>query len=159
MDYLFGTNDNGLSDLYIENVLENTCVLFNGCFSCDNISENICSLKYASLIVNLSNSYESGTHFITIILKPQHVIYLDSFGKPCQNDLIYEFMRKCNRPIIMNDLCIQHVLSNYCGFFCMALCLYHDSERDFYLNYSNNLIENDVLSVLYVIDMINEYRM
>lgn len=152
--FLFGSNDNGLTDMFIKSVLDKTCQLFEGCYSSDNIPLHLATRKEASIIVNLAPVKKPGSHFITIIIKPAVVFYIDSLGQTCTNSDIYNFMVKCQRRIVMSDLRVQHPLSSFCGFFCLAMCLYHDETRDFYLNYSENLHENDDLAVSYVSRMI-----
>lgn len=154
MSKLFGAGDDGLTDLYMSNILSKVCKHFEGCYSCNTIPNQLHHKKKASIIVNLAPLELPGTHFVTVILKSDKIIYIDSLGKPCENGYIYNFMSLCQRPIYMNDIRVQHPLSSYCGFFCMATCLYHDEERNFLLDYSNDLYKNDELAVLYVMKMI-----
>lgn len=151
---LWGSTEDGLTDMYINSVLKKTCKSYEGCFSSDNIPSKLSANKHANIIVNLSPYDRPGTHFITIILKPEHVLYFDSLGNPCTNGNIFRFMKSCDRPIIINNLQVQHPLSNFCGFFCMAMCLYHDRSRDMFLNFSTDLYKNDDLAVFYVQQMI-----
>lgn len=152
----FGITEFGLTDLYIDTILNQSCENFKGCYSCDNIPNSISKMKNASIIINLSPESHSGTHFVTIILKPKSIFYIDSFGRECQNVKINEFMLKCDRPISFNTICIQDLYSNYCGFFCMMFCLYYDKPRSYKLIFSKKLSDNDMISVDYINQLIKK---
>lgn len=149
----------GLLDCYLNKVLYDTCKYYKGTFCCDEIPLHISKLNKASVIVNLSPSTSIGSHFITIILTPKYVQYIDSLGFACHNEFIINFMNRCNRFIKNNSVQVQSFTSSYCGFYCMALCLYHEKERDAELTYySTGLHRNDSLVLWYISNMINELK-
>jgi tRNA(Ile)-lysidine synthase TilS/MesJ len=118
---------NGISNLYIDKILTPRCADFKGTFSADTIPKQLCGESVFSLICNLSKEKETGTHFITIIARPNFIIYIDSVGLACTNQNIRVFMANCKRKMYYNTNVIQHPLNDFCGYFCMLYCLWWDS--------------------------------
>ena len=65
---------------------------FLGCFPSDlqpkTRKENF------SIVFNLSKHDEEGTHFVAIYTNKTELIYFDSFGKPMENVLLKNFVKK-----------------------------------------------------------------
>lgn len=149
----------GLYDCYLNKILFNSCKYYRGTFCCDEIPSCIAGESKASLIVNLSPSDVDGSHFITIILKPDEVQYIDSLGFDCFSDDINNFLVSCNRNVKIHSTRIQSLSSTFCGFFCMALCLYHERKRTKSLTYySNDLKRNDVIVLWYISNLLREIK-
>ena len=58
-------NKNGLSNVYLNNLLTPYCKYFKGVFSCNTIPNFSKNQKF-SCIINLSKENEEGTHYVSI---------------------------------------------------------------------------------------------
>lgn len=123
----------GISNHAIETVLRGTCRDFRGVFSSNTIPS--CLLQHRdrwnrfSIVCNLSEVNEPGTHFVSIIAFPSFVLYLDSLGQPCTVTSIVEFLRQLKKPVFYNTRQIQDVSSDFCGLYCILFVL-HFNHRD-----------------------------
>jgi len=83
-----------------------------------------------SLIVNLSNEDEPGTHFVAIIVHNNVMIYFDSLA--LTNIFFFNYVKKMlcqkrNMQYLVNRKPIQCSTSNFCGFFCIySVLLFHN---------------------------------
>ena len=145
----------GITNIFIEEILFNNTSHFHGVFSSNNINLSLKHLTKFSIVCNLSNENEDGSHFVAIIVLPTYVLYIDSFGLPCVTESVCKFLSLLNKPIYHNSKQIQDFSSNYCGFYCMMYVLYFDKERSFTVKFTNNLKKNDMLCIKYVISMMN----
>ena len=144
-----------VSNIYLNNVckyLKN----YQGTFSCDAINKPNLNINISTYIFNLSKLNEKGTHLVAIQinLKDKKVIYFDSFGLPCTNKDILSFIFSVNNKYVYNSIQIQHLNSNYCGMYCLAFVMHHDSTSNFsnflkMFNFSD-LIKNDVIVIDYI---------
>lgn len=85
-----------------------------------NQLEKIKPKKNMSLIFNLNNSNQSGSHWVAILndSKMPYCEFFDSFGiRPPKNAI--KFMQKTNKPIQYNNTKLQKNNSILCGFFCI----------------------------------------
>ncbi len=71
-------NQNGISNIYIDQLMNKISWSFRGTFSANNIPKF--KDNFFSLIVNLSNEGETGTHFIAIFITENKILYFDSLG-------------------------------------------------------------------------------
>ena len=115
--------EGGISNMYIDNLMEKISSSFRGTFSIDKIP--MFKEKNFSIIVNLSKENEKGTHFIGISLLKNVIVYFDSYGVETINLTIEEYLKKYRKKIIHSNIQLQHLLSSHCGFFCISciLCL------------------------------------
>lgn len=114
----------GISNHYIESILQPTCQDFRGVFSSNNIPKYLQNSVKFSIVCNLSKIGELGSHFITIISQPNYVAYIDSLGLPCSVLEINKFLHKLEKPIYFNKTQIQDTSSTFCGFFCILFVLH-----------------------------------
>ena len=146
------SEDLGVTSTYIDSFLNTECSNFLGVYSPDTLPQNLKSK--GTLVCNLSNSNLIGSHFITIVVQPQSITYIDSYGVPSENPLINAFMQRLDRPIRYNSTMIQSLASAFCGFFCILFCLYFDKKRSTPLRFYADLAKNDVLCI----NLINTLR-
>ena len=121
---LFERKNYPLSNIFINNLLKNL-KNFEGCYSNDQISliENT-----KSLIFNLENSDQSGSHWVGLSRKNNDIFVFDSFGIGYVPNNLYKIYMNYN--IITNIYRIQDINSNLCGLFCAFFCLYKvDSKK------------------------------
>ena len=107
-----------LSNNFINNLLKNF-KNFEGCYSKDQIPliEN-----NKSLIFNLENSDQSGSHWVSLSRKNDDIFIFDSFGIGDIPNKLYKIYKIYN--IIINIYRIQDINSNLCGMFCVIFSLY-----------------------------------
>ena len=109
----------GISNHYIDRLMEKISCNFRGTFSADNIP--IFEEEFFSIIVNLSSEGEKGSHFIAISFSTSKILYFDSFGTQQTNSIIENYLKRYRKQIIFTNNQIQHLLSSHCGFFVFRL--------------------------------------
>ena len=70
--------EGGISNIYIDRLMEKISSSFRGTFSIDKIP--MFKQERFSIIVNLSQENEKGAHFIAISVSKNVVVYFDSYG-------------------------------------------------------------------------------
>jgi len=116
-----------------------------------------------SVIFNLSEHDERGSHFIAIIKKKKKIMYFDSFGEKCYIASIQKFMDRFLLPIIWNNKKIQNNFSNFCGFYCFYF-LIHCFHNNHTLNHFikqfqfEDLKENDLLLINFIVKKIRKIK-
>lgn len=145
-----------LTNIQIDDFLFSKSRYFEGVFSCNSIPKNIGKKETFFIICNLARKNKKGTHFITIISHKNEILYIDSFGLPCENLDIKTFLVKTKKNIYFNTKTIQDPLSNFCGYFCILFVLFFENillnksiiKLTFYP--SNLLYKNDNLCLQYI---------
>lgn len=143
----------GLTNIFIDSFLSPIIPTFKGVFSADDINERLLNYKQFSIICNLSKRGEIGSHFVTLIIFPSHVLYLDSLSAPCIISSIAAFLTKLQKPVFFNTRQIQHSQSIYCGFYCIMFTMFFSFQFNFNLVFSKSLDQNDDKCVLYIKNM------
>ena len=133
-----------LSNIFINNLLKNF-KNFEGCYSKDQIPliEN-----NKSLIFNLQNSDQKGSHWLSLSRKHDDIFVFDSFGIGDIPNNLYKIYKNYN--IITNIYRIQDINSHLCGLYTISFTLYKvDSKNKFisFLNLfnSNNFLKNELI--------------
>ena len=135
---------------------------FYGCYPAD-IQPRI-KKKTFSIIFNLSNHNEEGSHFVAIFADTKYLLYFDSFGEKCSNKLILKFLKKEKKDRVFksNKRVIQSCDSAFCGFFCIGFILSQQMKlplTKFVKLFSNtNLKQNDDIVIKFINDIVkNEF--
>ena len=141
---LFERKNYPLSNIFINNLLKNF-KNFEGCYSKDQIP---LIGNNQSLIFNLENNDQKGSHWVSLPRKNYDIFIFDSFGIGDIPTNLYKIYKNYN--IITNIYRIQDINSNLCGMFCVLFCLYKvDSKNKFisFLNLfnSNNFLKNELI--------------
>ena len=133
-----------LSNIFINNLLKDEKSYLN------TFSKNEIPLieNDKSLIFNLQNSDQTGSHWIALSRKDNNIFILDSFGVGYIPKNIYDKYKNFN--IITNIYRIQHINSNLCGLFCVLFCLYKVNSKNKFINFlnlfnTNNYIKNELV--------------
>ena len=113
-----------LGNIFINNLLKDEKSNLNT-FSKDEIPviEND-----KSLIFNLQNSNQTGSHWIALSRKDNKIFIFDSFAIGYVPKNIYVIYKNFN--IITNIYRIQHINSNLCGLFSILFCLYKVNSKN-----------------------------
>ena len=92
---------------------------FNGVYSRNNLPSKI---KKEAYVINLDEYENTGTHWISLFVKANEVIYFDSFGREHIPKEINKFINSNN--IESNIFRIQAYDSIMCGYFCIEFINY-----------------------------------
>lgn len=152
-------NNEGITNIYIQFILSKYCPKYQGVYSSDSIPSKLAKLEEFGIVVNLSDADEKGTHFTAIISQKTHALYIDSYGKPCDDNDICKFLTKLGKPVFFNTRQIQSYESNFCGFFSMLYVLHYCNESTKPLRFSKQLMKNDDLCIQYLCRMLNKKRL
>ena len=140
---LFNKINYPLSNIFINNLLNEKSYLST--FSKDEIP---LIKNNKSLIFNLQNYNEKGSHWISLSRNNKNIFILDSFGVAHIPKKIYDIYKNFN--IITNIYRIQHINSNLCGLFCVLFCLYRVNSKNTFIEFLNmfnvnNYIKNELV--------------
>ena len=95
-----------------------------------------------SIIINTDQSNKPGDHWIAIVLTEKHAYYFDSFGLGIVDQQIRQFLLPRYSSIIFNSLCIQHILSDKCGYYCIYFVQNVHNYKSYYKFLSHFMIDN-----------------
>ena len=133
-----------MSNIFINGLLKDY-KNFIGCFSKDQIPliEN-----NKSIIINLNNSDEPGSHWIALKRVNNDIYVFDSFGIGYLPICILKVFK--NFKIITNIYRIQDISSNLCGMFCILFILYDIIGKNDFIKFltlfnSNDFLKNELM--------------
>ena len=109
---------------------------FNGAYSRNNLPNKI---KKGANIINLDEYENTGTHWVSLFVKPKYTVYFDSFGIEHIPKEINKFI---NNNIESNIFRIQAYDSIMCGYFCIEFINYMLKGNKL-LDYTNLFSPND----------------
>jgi hypothetical protein len=145
------SSEKGVSNIYLDEVLFQVSKTYRGCFASDCIPKHLTKEDDFSLICNLSKRSDKGSHFVSIVSTNNKMYYLDPLGLPCFVDGIANFLRACNKPVLVNETQVQDVDSYFCGFFCMLFVIAFDHKCFWQLRFfKSDLKRNDDLCITYI---------
>ena len=76
---------------------------------------------YLIFIINV------GHHFITLLVHPNYIYYIDSLGLPIWREEVKVFCSQFDLPIYYNPTQIQHPLSSHCGLYAVLFVILMDN--------------------------------
>ena len=119
---------------------------FNGVYSRNNLPNKI---KKGAYVINLDEYKNTGTHWVSLFVKTNEVIYFDSFGVEHIPKEINKFIDTTkssslerDKKIKANIFRIQAYDSIMCGYFCIGFINYMLKGKTL-LDYTNLLFPND----------------
>ena len=112
-----------------------------GTFPVDRLP-NLPKVFPRSIIINTDQSNKPGDHWIAIVLTEKYAYYFDSFGLGIVDQQIQKFLLPRYSSIIFNSLCIQHILSDKCGYYCISFVKSVHNFESYYNFLSNFIIDN-----------------
>ena len=110
---------------------------FNGVYSRDDLLNKIKKGAYA---INLDKYENTGTHWISLFVKPKYIVYFNSFGVEHIPKEINKFIG--NKKIKASTFRIQAYDSIMCGYFCIKFISYMLKGKTL-LDYTNLFSPND----------------
>ena len=110
---------------------------FNGVYSRNNLPNKI---KKGAYVINLDEYENTGTHWVSLFVKPKYTVYFDSFGVEHIPKGINKFIG--NKKIKASIFRIQTYDSIMCGYFCIKFINYMLKGKTL-LDYTNLLSPND----------------
>jgi hypothetical protein len=113
----------GVTNIFINNLLSSKDTFFKGVYSANEIN-SIYLQPRESIIVNLSNNYEIGSHFIAFYRKNNTLIYFDSLCFFILDNNLKSFILKHQLKFKYNKKAIQDITSSFCGYYCILFILY-----------------------------------
>ena len=133
-----------LSNLFINDLLKDN-KFFEGCFSKDKI---ILLDNNKSLIYNLQNSDEKGSHWCCIKRRNNTIFIFDSFGIGEIPSEIYKIYKDFK--VITNIYQIQHISSILCGLYSILFILYDIKNKSDFINFltlfnKSNFLKNELI--------------
>ena len=84
--------EEGISNVYIDHLMNKISSSFRGTFSIDNIPTF--DDESFSLLVNLSKETEKGSHSIAMSSSKNKIVYFDSFGIPNTTLSLEKYLEK-----------------------------------------------------------------
>ena len=121
---------------------------FNGVYSRNNLPNKI---KKGAYVINLDEYENTGTHWVSLFVKANKVIYFDSFGIEHIPEEIDKFIG--NKKIKASIFRIQAYDSIMCGYFCIEFINYMLKGKKL-LDYTNLFLPNDFKNIDQVIKRI-----
>ena len=110
---------------------------FNGIYSRNNLPNKI---KKGTYVINLDEYENTGTHWVSLFVKANKVIYFDSFGIENTPKEINKFIG--TKKIKASTFRIQAYDSIMCGYFCIEFINYMLKGKKL-LDYTNLFSPND----------------
>jgi hypothetical protein len=85
-------------------------------------------------IINLQSSTQgNGSHWIALCIEDKDIFYFDSFGIICPSEVTNFCKRIPKSSLAYNDLQIQHIDAQTCGWYCVSFLLHlNRSKKDIY---------------------------
>jgi hypothetical protein len=92
---------------------------YGGCYSRDDLPTTPHNKFY---VINMDSESGPGTHWVALYCcHPEYDYYIDSFGVVPPEEVL-TFVKSDEKKLIVNDVQIQSITSNNCGYFA-CICL------------------------------------
>lgn len=118
---------------YQINQFENSSPHFGGCYSRDVLPP----IRNRFYIINLDSNSGPGTHWVLLYnCDPHTSYYFDSYGMPPPQEIV-EAMKHSNKKRVFNDVDLQALGSDACGWWCMYIANALDEGQNFVTTIKN----------------------
>lgn len=152
------SKEKGLTNAIIHRFCTLSCSSdFKGVYAADKIPRKLAGVGNFIIVVNLGEvtdirgSLPVG-HFVTIVTRPGHILYIDPYGTPCNQPRVLRFLELCGRRVVQNVKQIQDFTSNWCGMYAILFANYFDRKKPpMKMRFgSKNLKRNDYMCSVYL---------
>ena len=113
-----------------------------------------------AFVINTAPDKTSGEHWTALILVDNKCLYFDSFGRQIRNIELLESLKRAGvKNYLYNSRQIQSVLSNSCGYYCVAFILSFvcgASYPSFMSNFVTKLKQNDDFCYRFIESVLNK---
>ena len=99
--------EEGISNIFINDVMDKISRSFQGTYSIDNIP-TIKNNDF-SIIINLSKQNEKGSHFVAIFNKQNKIIYFDSFGNQNIHRTLQKYIKNIKTSYVFKYSITTHI--------------------------------------------------
>ena len=135
---------------------QKTSKIFQGCFPCDLLPSTN-NLKWpTALIVNLDSHDMEGSHWITLYLEKDQIVYFDSLALPISSCIVNSFLKNFKN-VKRNVNLYQSPLSKTCAHHCISIIYFLSLGYSFsqYINLLESINNTDLFVSKIVNKMIN----
>ena len=115
--------------------------------------------KTSYFILNLEDSTDIGSHWVSLIIEDGRALYCDSFGLVPSLEVENWIHKNTNLKYVWNNNIFQDIKSTYCGFFALSHIIYiqktnknlFEATNDFInlFNNNNNELNDTILMELF----------
>lgn len=142
------------------NTILNHINMFVGTFPSDIVP--VCRRKYPqAFVINTAPDKTSGEHWTALILSDNKCLYFDSLGQQIQNLTLLRSLKRIGvKYYTYNSRQIQSILSNSCGYYCIAFILsfvHNISYHSFMSNFMTELKLNDDICYKFIEKVMNKH--
>ena len=128
----------GLSSDYLSRLCEICLSNPPEILSCDNFHSKSYLPENSSYIINIQRSGLPGSHWISVLVKKNCILYFDSIGLPVINEYIKKRLELCNCDIYYSRLSIQGIFSMFCAYYTLAFLIKCHEEKRSYEDFLGN---------------------
>ena len=145
-----------LTNFDIENICDYYEIPLLGVVMKDDLPNKVTD---GNFIINLESSVDKngnegkGTHWLALVVKGSQSFFFDSFGAYPSIEIVNYIKRRKGLHLTMNNMMIQNIQSENCGYYCISLLLYlkHNEGSLFNLAeryteiYADDTMKNDAI--------------
>ena len=119
----------GLSSDYLLRLCELCLTTPPEIIACDNLYSKSYLPENSTYVVNIQKSNLPGSHWISILVKKNSILYFDSMGLPVINEYILKRLKLCNLPIYYSAASIQGIFSMFCAYYALIFLIKCHEEK------------------------------
>ena len=113
----------GVTSEYLGKLATNCLDIQPEILPCDIFKSQSQLTNDKSFIINLQISSLPGSHFVSVVIKPDKIFYFDSLAFPLVNSYIATKLKTLKKPIYYSSKAIQGANSVFCGLFCISFLI------------------------------------
>jgi hypothetical protein len=127
-----------LSNFDIQRICSHIGIKLNGIFMKDQVNNT--NFKDGNYIMNLENSNQSGSHWVSFVKKGDCVYYSDSYGVRPPENIYNLFLNNCSK-VYVNMKPFQSLNSKKCGWYAIYFLYSMNKRKGVMLNRFINFVK------------------
>ena len=127
----------GLSSDYLSRLCDLCLTNPPEIMACDDFYSKSYLPVNSAYVVNIQKSNLPGSHWISVLILENSIIYFDSMGLPVINEYILKRLKLCNLPIYYSAASIQGIFSMFCAYYALAFLIKCHEEKMTFENFLN----------------------